>query len=73
MVAPSIGDFIERDSLKGGTTRYFCLILYFVFNSLKYIKSEFYKEHIGNVKFWPKTTIFEKITKNMFFATFCSK
>ena len=34
---------------------------------------EFYKEHIGNVKFWPQITILEKITKNMFFATFCSK
>ena len=36
---------------------------------MKSIEREFYKEHIGNVKFWPKITIFEKITKNMFFAS----
>ena len=29
-----------------------------------------YKEHIGNVKFCPKITIFEKITKNVFFCHF---
>ena len=35
---------------------------------------KFYKEHIGNVEFWPKITISEKITqKNMFFVTFSSK
>ena len=30
----------------------------------------FYKEHIGYVKFWPKLTVFEKITKNMFLPLF---
>ena len=38
-----------------------------------FLEREFYKEHIGNVNFGPKITIFEKITKNVFFATFCSK
>ena len=47
----------------------------FVFKYIKVyiLDGEFYKEHIGNAKFWPKINIFEEITKTRFFASFCSK
>ena len=39
----------------------------------KFLERKFYIKYNGDVIFLPKITIFEKITKNMFFAIFLSK
>ena len=71
----------ELRTVKGDyTTRFGNFILYYNFltNSLKFkmytlSETEFHKEDNCDIIFLPKVNIFEKITKNTFFAIFLSK
>ena len=38
-----------------------------------FLERKFHEKYNGDINFLPKMTIFEKITKNMFFTIFLSK